>query len=111
MVQEPGGVERVLDVAKIRNYLLSHGHPVGGMKAAFFREMGYEPGDWRMLEADLLALASQASLEVGRFDEYGCRYQQRGVLIGPNGHSARVVTVWIRRTGESALRFVTAYPE
>jgi hypothetical protein len=38
------------------------------------------------------------------------KYVVRGTLNGPSGEAADVITVWIVLDGESAPRFVTAYP-
>ena len=40
----------------------------------------------------------------------GEKFTIRAILIGPNGQSAGVVSVWFIRTGEARPRFVTAYP-
>ena len=34
----------------------------------------------------------------------------RGILSGPSGKEAEVVSVWIVLDGENILRFVTAFP-
>jgi hypothetical protein len=38
------------------------------------------------------------------------KYVVRGTLSGPSGAVADVIAVWILLDGESAPRFVTAYP-
>ena len=38
------------------------------------------------------------------------KYVVSGRLSGPSGDAAGVITVWIILDGESAPRFVTAYP-
>jgi len=40
----------------------------------------------------------------------GQKFTIRAILVGPNGQSASVVSVWFVPTGEAAPRFVTAYP-
>lgn len=43
--------------------------------------------------------------------KFGTKYVVRGVLAGPDGRSAAIVTVWIILSGTTTPRFVTAYPE
>ena len=43
--------------------------------------------------------------------EHGQKFTVRGALSGPNGRSAGIVSIWIILVGETAPRFVTAYPE
>jgi len=54
-VQLPGVDQAVVDVAKIRDYLLSRAHPVGRFKAAFFTLLGYSAAEWEVLAGDLRA--------------------------------------------------------
>ena len=95
---------------KIYGYLLSPDHSVGRHKARFFGRFGFGPSNWHEL---LEALRGFASMRASRKveTEYGSKYEIRGQLVGPNGRGARIVTVWMVRTGESRARFVTAYPE
>jgi hypothetical protein len=41
---------------------------------------------------------------------YGRKYEVRGMITGPSGRSADIVTVWIVLHGQDRPRFVTAYP-
>ena len=43
-------------------------------------------------------------------NDYGQKYLVRGILKGPSGRAAEVVTVWIIQSGEGVPRFVTAFP-
>jgi len=100
----------VIPEDKLRDYLLSSAHPIGRYKSAFFRSLGYTQEQWQILERDLRAVLSN---EAQRSDatEYGQKFTVRGVLSGPNGRSAGIISVWIILAGETAARFVTAYPE
>ena len=95
---------------KLRDYLLSAAHPIGRYKSAFFRSLGYTQGQWQLLERDLRAVLSNEA-ELSAASEYGQKFTVRGALSGPNGRSAGIVSVWIILGGETAPRFVTAYPE
>ena len=105
------GVERaVIEPAKVRDYLLSSGHPVGRFKAAFFRSLGYLESDWPRLLNDLRSMAETFEATPGQDSEYGEKYEVRGTLEGPSGARASVITVWIVLAHEDTPRLVTAYP-
>lgn len=105
----PNASSAIISPEKLRDYLLSQSHPIGRYKATFFRSLGYEADGWGALEKDIRSLLDAAAEEIGATD-YGKKYAVTGVLTGPNGRSATVVTAWIILTGEDTPRFVTAYP-
>jgi hypothetical protein len=102
--------QAVIEVAKIRDYLLSPAHPVGRFKAAFFAAFGYNEDNWQQLETDLRLLVESEEARECRSSRHGPKYEVRGFLKGPNGKSVEVVTVWIIRKGENVPSFITAYP-
>jgi hypothetical protein len=106
----PGAEHAVIAPAKIRDYLLSTSHPVGRFKAAFFGRLGYRSGDWQRLEADLRELLTTHEGTAGQETGYGRKYEVRGMLTGPSGKSADVVSIWIILSGEDVPHFVTAFP-
>jgi hypothetical protein len=100
----------VIPAEKVRDYLLSPAHTIGRYKSEFFRSLGYAQDQWQILERDLrAALASEA--QPTSATEYGQKFSVRGVLMGPNGRTGRIQAIWIILRGETAPRFVTAYPE
>lgn len=106
----PGVHAAHVDPAKVRDYLLSHTHPLGRHKAAFFAEMGYSASDWECLAADLRRHAAEHPAVSVRLSRYGRSFEVRGSMRGPSGSAALVTTVWIVLRGEDHPRFVTAYP-
>jgi hypothetical protein len=100
----------VIPTEKLRDYLLSSSHPIGRYKSSFFRSLGYSQDQWQVLERDLLATLLNDVSPAG-ITEYGQKFLVRGLLTGPNGNSAGIVSVWIILTAETTPRFVTAYPE
>jgi uncharacterized protein DUF6883 len=100
----------IVSADKLRDYLLSSAHPIGRYKSAFFRSLGYAQDQWHVLERDLRAVLSNEAQPAGVM-EYGQKFTVRGALLGPNGRSAGIVSVWIILTGETAPRLVTVYPE
>ena len=107
----PAAERAVIEPAKIRNYLLSSSHPVGRFKAPFFASLGYAITNWRRLDEDLRSLAVSGNAEFGKDSPYGQKYEIRGILKGPTGRSAGVLTIWMIRFGADVPQFVTAFPE
>ena len=93
----------------MRDYLLSSGLRVGGAKARFFAQLGFEHRNWAVLEDELLRFAQQEA-QLGGATRFGQKYVVLGTIQGPSGRAAQVVVVWIILNGEDFPRFVTAYP-
>jgi Domain of unknown function (DUF6883) len=110
-VRLPNAERAIIDPRKIRDYLLSEGHPVGRFKARFFARLGFATERWQDLRAQLEAMALQEEAEVVERTEYGQKYVVRGTIVGVAGQPAKVLTVWIVLHDERVPRFVTAYPE
>jgi hypothetical protein len=106
----PKAEHAIVDPSKVRDYLLSPQHPVGRFKAAFFSSLGFEAEDWESLRLALLTHArdGEASPEIASL--YGKKFRVRGMLQGPNGKTASVVSIWIARRDDGLPRFVTAFP-
>jgi hypothetical protein len=109
-VKLPNPDKAVLPRDKIEGYLLSPVHSVGRHKAAFLHSLGYTQADWQELERDLRELATGEARQIGEND-FGMKYEIRGVITGPGGRSAAIVTAWIVLNDEDFPRFITAYPE
>jgi len=106
----PAAERAVIELAKIRDYLLSTSHPVGRFKAPFFASLGYTNANWNRLQEDLRDLAISGDAALGKYCPYGQKYEIRGTLRGPSGKSAEVLTVWIVLFGGDVPQFVTAFP-
>ena len=100
----------VIDPAKLRDYLLSSSHPVGRFKAAFFTSLGYRREERQRLEEDLHRQVLEGEAIPRQETEYGQKYEIRSMIMGPNGRSAEVVSVWIVLADEDFPRLITAYP-
>ncbi len=105
----PNGKKAVVEIAKLRDYCLSVGHPEGRHKARVFRAvLGIGPADSRMLQQRLLAAARDREAVVGEGDEFGHRY----VIDFPLEHAGRralVRAAWIVRTNEDFPRLTSCY--
>ena len=100
----------VVEPAKVRDYLLSTSHPIGRFKAVVFRALGYSEEAWPRLRDDLLAVARLGEVVPGQLSDYGQKFSVNGILVGPNGRTASVTTVWLVPPGTSVPRFITAFP-
>jgi len=110
-VDLPGASRAIVEPAKVKDYLLSTTHPIGRFKAPLFLRLGYTADSWEVLRSDLLELAQTHQAAPSQKSNYGAKYEVRATLKGPNGRSAKLVTVWIVRTDEDFPRLVTAYPD
>ena len=101
-----------VDPEKVRDYLLSGAHPVGRFKATFFSALGYSEDAWEKLRDDLLDIARRDDALPGGPSPHGEKYEVRATLHGPNGRTAKILSVWMVRSfdGETFPRFVTAFP-
>lgn len=106
----PYAENAVVEPEKVRDYLLSPGHPIGKFKAAFFQRLGYHQDAWSQLAQDLRAVAAQGDAVPGQPSRFGNKYEISATLTGPSGRSARIETVWMVRQNEQIPRFVTAFP-
>ena len=105
----PHADRAVIEPAKLRDYRLSPTHPVGRFKAAFFLAHGYGAEDWQRLEWDLRRHV-QADAASRQETRYGRKFEIRAQVVSPTGEVIDLVSVWIVPRGETAPRFVTAYP-
>lgn len=99
-----------VDDAKVRDYLLSPDHRDGRSKARFFAGLGFARDGWSLLRDALLALARDGEAEAAEATVFGQKYVVRGIVRGPAGRTATVLTVWIAPRSDSIPRLVTAYP-
>ncbi len=102
--------EAIISPEKIRNYLLSHEHPIGRFKASFFAQLGYTGDNWQEFERDLRQQILGLEAKDAGTTRYGRKYSISGLLTGPSGKAAMIVSVWVVRTGDNVARLVTVYP-
>lgn len=107
----PNASRAIVELSKVRDYLLSPSHPIGRFKSAVFFALGYTQQDWEQLRVDLLAHATTGEALPGESSRYGQKYMVSGTLTGPNGRAAQFKTVWLLENESSAPRLLTAYPE
>jgi hypothetical protein len=106
----PRAAEAVVPRAKVEQYLLNPGHPVGGSKADFFHHFGFRREDWSALADALKQHAFDHTVASRSEDEDGATYLVEGPLSTPSGRAPQIRSVWRVDAGELAPRFITAYP-
>lgn len=106
----PNAEGAIIDAEKLHGYVLSSAHPVGRFKAAFFHKLGYSAENWEALERHLREISLSRDVTTVEETRYGQKFIIEGPLTSPVGETVRIVTVWVILKGQSAPRFVTAYP-
>jgi hypothetical protein len=106
----PNCDQAIVEPAKVTDYLLSGTHPVGRTKAHFFKRFGFREDAPQELELALLAHVRNNQITDADTFAYGTKYRVDGPIVSVDGRNPDVTTVWIVRSGETAPRFVTAFP-
>ena len=105
----PNHTEAVIDLAKLRDYVLNSGHPRGKHKAKVFaRVLGFDSDAAEELKREILAHIGRAECVPGAVDEFGRRFHVDLPVTGRFG-SAIVRTGWILLNGESGPRLTTCF--
>lgn len=102
--------EIVVSEEKLVDYLLSLTHPVGRSKARFFRGLGFNEENVRLLEQSLRDIVGVAEESKAIVTAHGTKMVIDGEVKTPQGKHVKIRTVWIDDKGDRVLRFVTAYP-
>lgn len=94
---------------KVRDYLLSSRRRIGRFKARYFRTLGYSLENWELLASELRSIArSNVASELE--SPYGRKFSIVARIVGPNGRTGSIVTIWIIESKSDWPRFVTAFP-
>jgi hypothetical protein len=107
----PNEDRAIVEVEKVRDYLLSKSHPEGHGKAEFFAAKGFCQERWHELAEALKQVAHENAVTKHMNSPHGQKYIVDGILRAPTGLTALVRTIWIVDTGGESPRLVTAYPK
>lgn len=88
----PYADQAVVTERKVTEYLLSETHPEGRAKARFFRTLGFDRERPEELRLALIELASTTEM-TETITQFGYKYAGIGMVLGPSGLGARVLTV------------------
>jgi hypothetical protein len=104
----PNYERAVVPRSKLEGYALDPAHADGRHKARLFRSiLGFEKADWQKLEKVILdELPYHEALPAG-VGPWGEKYLVALPVVGLNGNTAVVETVWIIRPGADYPSFVT----
>jgi len=98
----------VIPEPKLTRYLLVP--RLKGDKSRFLARAGFALDNSPDLDLALRRLVRDNDAQFDRVDEYGTYYRVVGDLEGCNGISLAVVTIWIERSSNGAIQFVTLFP-
>jgi hypothetical protein len=79
-------------------------------KSRFLAQAGFTPENPESLSLVIQRQARDKEAIEEKSNEYGTFYQVEGELIGVNGVSLSVVTVWLQRQIDGKFQFVTLKP-
>jgi hypothetical protein len=99
----------VITRTKLTNYLLVPRRR--NDKSKWLAWAGYTLKNWHLLENDLRNLILSADAIPIENTEYGQMYEIRRKLLGPNGKSLSVCTIWMTETATGKTKFITMYPD
>ncbi|MFB2893757.1 DUF6883 domain-containing protein [Aerosakkonemataceae cyanobacterium BLCC-F50] len=94
--------------SKLTRYLLVY--KARNDKSKFLAQAGFKEQNPEVLrEAIRLLIESNEAVEDGT-NEYGIFYRVAGELIGIDGASLSVITIWLQRKSDGKFQFVTLKP-
>ncbi len=97
-------------LSKLLDYLLYETHPIGKSKAKFFRSVGFNETNAKLLKEELLCIAQSVDIKEVISVLHGVKYVIDGMIQTPVGISIKVRTIRIIDRGHENPRFVTPYP-
>ena len=92
---------------KITDYLLKW--QPDNDKSKFLARAGYSSDNWQRLLEDIRTQILPIEAELMRKTAYGDLFRIRGKLLGPNGVSLRVITVWMAEYASRQTKFITRF--
>jgi len=80
-------------------------------KSHWLAQAGYTIENWKILKIDIRNQILSADATPIEKTKYGQPYEIRRNLIGPNGKSVPVCTIWMTETATGDTKFITMYPD
>ncbi len=100
----------IISESKLSNYLLAWREEDD--KSKFLAQAGIYTGKPERIRGRYTITHRDAGRHKNRTNQYGDCYRVEGELIGSNGHSLGVVTIWILQAAvDNTFRFVTLKPK
>jgi len=101
--------DSIISPEKITEYLLKW--QPDNDKSQFLARAGYSLDNWQRLLEDIRTQILPIEAELMRKTAYGDLFRIRGTLLGPNGVSIRVITVWMVEYASRQTKFITLFPD
>ncbi len=79
-------------------------------KSKWLAQAGYTLENWQLLETDLRTQILSINATLIENTEYGQMYEISGKLVGPNGKTLSVRTIWMTERATGNTKFITMYP-
>ncbi len=106
----PNASRAYVEEKRITTYLLDLAHNDGKSKAKFFRNRGFAPDQWQVMEQALISQGQDNGVTRVIHNEWGTRYQVDCHCPTPDATNPCIRTVWQIALGESCPRLLTAHP-
>ncbi len=104
----PNYQKAVIPRSKLEGYALDPAHTDGQHKARLFKSiLGFEKADWEELAKIILDELPYHEAFLSREDQWGKFYSVSLPIVGPNGNTAIVQTIWKIEKGKDYPSFVT----
>ncbi len=104
----PNYQKAVIPRSKLEDYALNPAHKDGQHKARLFKSiLGFEKANWQKLEKAILDELPYYEAVFSREDKWGKFYSVSLRIVGLNGNTAIVRTIWKIETGTDYPSFVT----
>lgn len=102
-------IETIISSEKLKLYLLAP--KKRNNKSRWLAKAGYLNKNWQTLEKDLRAQILTLPATPTEKTNYGQMYEIRGKLIGPDGTSLDVCTIWMHEFETNITKFITMFPD
>jgi hypothetical protein len=101
--------DSIISPEKITGYLLKW--QPDNDKSQFLARAGYSSDNWHRLVEDIRSQILPVEAQLIRKTAYGDLFRIRGKLLGPNGVSLRVITIWMAEDASGQTKFITLFSD
>jgi hypothetical protein len=101
-------IDAIIPDDKLIRYLLVY--QARNDKSQFLAQAGFTQDNPALLRLAILSMINSGEAITDRTNEYGTFYQVEGALIGNNGVTLWVTTIWLLRSIDGKFQFVTLKP-
>jgi hypothetical protein len=80
-------------------------------KSKFLERAGYTLDNWQQLDHDIRNKILPKEAKLVRKTNYGDLFEIHGTLVGPNGVSLKIVTIWMMEYKSRQTKLITLFPD